>query len=375
MTTVVSALVGGVTRMLMMSAEHSSGIVGIRLFPQVCALARDIVDLLLVLLLLEQQELRVDPHPRPRTNFAEPAPVDQPAAHTTHDTEMDDEAKVNNHDDNCCDDRTTPSQMNDFDKHVKSLLQSVGEHLLCWYSEHAAAGSVGVRKFDSQNQEQGSACRASRGGEGSGSGSRGGSGGGSDWDDWDDDGDDTEGPRISNNAVVKVGSEPRQTKADEVRLSVALHGTVALMRSAMSYYLVAAAGASEPAAAAPAATLTGRCSTRSSVRKQGETSKSSPEKEDRPREEGATSAIVEILAAGRESTIHSTHTGTAITERERTRDRRQKMHATAAVDHGSSRSGLNNLPPAFAVVLEGLPSECRQALLRAWKFCTVGAPV
>lgn len=334
-TTVASALVGSVTRMLTTLAEHSSGIIGISLFPQVCTLARDIIDLLLALLLLEQQDLRVD-----RT-----------ADRITQAAVMDNEATVNNH---------------DFDKHVTSLLHSVAEHLLRWYPDHATV-VVEVGKPNCYHQEQGGECGSSRRDDGSDSGSSDGRGGVCHWDDWDDDDDDTEEPKRTHMADMDGGSSPQQTRVDESRLSVALHGTFTLMKSAMSYNLKVAASV---AAAAAQEALTDRRSTHTNAPKQV-VSKPSSEEEERPRDKDSASPIVETLAAGEATTIQSTQTYTTTMEGAETRDGRQKMHVTAETDHGSGRSGISKLRPALAALLERLPPECRQALLRAWTFGTV----
>lgn len=302
--TVVSAVVGTMTRMLTSSDTKVAG-----LFQQMCALAIHIVDLL-PSLLLEQDRLLVQPpirrgrHSQSPTRFATLEPG---------------RSGVDNNLDLCT--------------LATSLLRSVAEHLLRWYPEHAEVVEA-AGKDDFQYTEDDGACESIQSGGGSGS----------DWDDWDDDDDD---------ATEQRGVSASNDVADGRRTSAAFHGTAALVRSATAFFTTA----SSP----PAAAEIGRSRVSSSP--SAKITPSKPLLNEEQGEEGGRCPAKAVLApipsgADAVANIASVDEGQTEGLTQRTRIK--------PVDDGSNLFDLHYFPSSFVAVLKGMASEHRQALLRAW---------
>ncbi|CAN0407562.1 unnamed protein product, partial [Ectocarpus sp. 8 AP-2014] len=233
----VDQVAGAVVQTLtgMLTSDDSKGMAAKGLFPQTCVVARDVINLLIVLV----QDLRA-----PRS----PTHADTQNCFVGGSDPLRDRAAY-----------ATPIEMEKRSEMVASVLRSVAEHLLRWYPEHEA---VEVGKHQDQNQPcvcedgvEGVRCSGGvhvvvdgvvgderiDGGGGGGPDVGGGNGGdgdssgsGGNWDDWDDDEQD-------DGAEGRRTTDTDETKVSESRLFGALHSVSEVLRSAGAYYVAAAA--------------------------------------------------------------------------------------------------------------------------------------
>ncbi|CAM9934815.1 unnamed protein product, partial [Ectocarpus sp. 6 AP-2014] len=378
----------------MLSSDDSKGMAAKGLFPQTCVVARDVINLLIVLV----QDLRA-----PRS----PTHADTQNCFVGGSDPLRDRAAY-----------ATPIEMEKRSEMVASVLRSVAEHLLRWYPEHEA---VEVGKHQHQNQpcvrEGGVEDVRCSGGVrvvvdgvvgderidgcgGVGSDVGGGddddgdsSGSGGNWDDWDDDvQDDGAGGRRT--------TDTDETKVSESRLFGALHSASEVLRSAGAYYVAAAAypvaatsqdasycSVSTPVLGASSeelGTLEGRgghlvgkqrtaapklriCS---SEKYQGN-GRRPPEKSQWHHQavEAAGAVVNEEIHGASDS-----HTGYAVLQEKHGGSDGQERTSAKTADRGSSNTGLRSVPQSLVEVLGRLSQEHHQALLRAWRFGAESTP-
>ncbi|CAM9574243.1 unnamed protein product, partial [Ectocarpus fasciculatus] len=397
----VDQVVGAVVKMLtgLLTSDDSKGMAATSLFPQTCVVARDVVDLLVVLV----QDVRV---PRSRIH------VDTQNRFAGGSDPLRDRAAC-----------TTPIEVEKRDEMVASILRSVAEHLLQWYPEREAVevgknqhqnrpcvGEGGVEDVrcsggvtvvvdgavgDDRTDDGGGVC-SDLGGGNSNDGDKNGSGG-NDWDDWDDDEQD-------DGAGGRGTTDTGETKASESRLFGALHSASEVLRSAGEYFVVAAASCRYPV------TATSQHVACCSVSPSG--LRASSEELGKSEEHGGHRVGKQCTAA---PTLHACSTekyqeGDARRPPEQPKQPHQVVEAAGAVvneqiqgtsdsrpgyavlrenhgvsdgpertstkteDHGSSNTGLRSVPQALVEVLGRLSQEHRQALLRAWRFDANGTP-
>jgi len=235
---VVGALAGTLTRILS-SGGAKAPVQRSCLFPQACAVAKDIVDLFCIMPPkrdpgFAQPPKRVGGNPPPRAGLAVP-----PSS-----TPLEDEMTAVRGRDN--DEPPPPppppppptsKSTDQREEQVAVLLRSVAETLVRLYPDDSDAAVVKEPNLQRKYQDGNTgACGASRVDECRGSASVEG-GGGNDWDDWDDD-DDDDGDTTSEETVtnVRATSSTGKLKSDTVGLRAALQGTAALMRSAAAFF-------------------------------------------------------------------------------------------------------------------------------------------
>lgn len=385
----VDQVAGAVVQTLtgMLTSDDSKGMAAKILFPQTCVVARDVINLLLVLV----QDLHAS---------RSPTHADTQNCFVGGSDPLRDRAAY-----------TTPIEVGKRDEMVASILRSVAEHLLQWYPEREA---VEVGKHQHQNQPcvgeggvEGVRCSGGvnvvvdgvvgdDGGVGSdvggGDGDDGDSSGsgGNDWDDWDDDEQD-------DGAGGRRTTDTDETKVSESCLFGALHIASEVLRSAGAYYFAAAASSRYPDAGtrqdAPHCSistpvlrtsseelgtseghgghLVGKQRTAaptlrtcSSEKYQGD-GRRPPEQSQQPHQAvEAAGAVVneEVLGAS------DSCTGYAVREEKHGASDGQERTSTKTAGHGSSNTGLRSVPQSLVEVLGRLSQEHHQALLRAWRF-------